>query len=122
MPHGIPDFPWSGKRITAEYLGRAKETPVSFTLSDYCDEGSQSPAALGYSGHPSCEAVKEGPARFLCGQLFEDVPRARDEIGSAVPRGPSAVAECGPAQAWNRRRCHSSGIESCLGSGLALSQ
>lgn len=33
-PGDIPDFPWSGKRITAEYLGRAAECPVSFRIDN----------------------------------------------------------------------------------------
>ena len=34
LPGDIPDFPWSGKRIIAEYVGRASECPVSLRIDD----------------------------------------------------------------------------------------
>jgi len=34
LPDAIPDFPWSGKLVRAEYLGRGRGCPVSFKVED----------------------------------------------------------------------------------------
>lgn len=89
MPHGIPDFPWSGKRITAEYLGRAKESPVSFTLADYCDEGSQQSGHLGIFRPP---IVRSGPKKaqhvFSAASYLKMSPVLETKLAALCPEAP----------------------------------